>query len=365
MLARLVLMLAVVGAIGGGLYLLRAERLRDAQAMSERVMPPAAVRVASVQQETWRRTLFAVGSLAPEQGVEVTAPLPGTVVGIEFESGQTVRRGQVLVTMDTGIQTAELEGLLATLELRELQFARARRLREAKQISEAELDTARAARDEAQAAVEAKRAVIARKQVYAPFDGVLGIRRIDLGDYLEPGDPVVPLQMLDPIHVDYALPEQQLSRLTLGQPVEIAVPAWPGETFHGRITAFDPGIDPATRAVRIRATLPNPDQRLRPGMFAQVWTIDPEDKEVLSLPGTAVSYSPYGDSVFVVVGEPERTTVERRQVETGEVREGRVEIRSGVAAGERVVAVGHNKLQNGMRVEVTENATAAIAPEVP
>ncbi|MEQ8234633.1 MAG: efflux RND transporter periplasmic adaptor subunit [Gammaproteobacteria bacterium] len=359
-LTRALLVLLVIGLCAGAIVALKQKKAAELAAMSERSMPPAAVSVAAVDEEQWRQSLFAVGTMAADQGIDVTAPLPGTVVDISFESGQVVARGDVLLSQDVGIQMAELEGLEATVELRELQFARAKRLLARKQMSQSDYDAARAARDEAEAALKAKRAFIERKRVYVPFDGVLGIRMVDLGTYLEPGDPIVPLQALDPIHVDYALPEHLLSRLAVGQVVEIEVPAYPGEKFRGRITAFEPGIDPATRNVRIRATLPNADQRLRPGMFAEVSTVQEALRPVLALPATAVTYSPYGNTVYVVVDDDGQATVERRQVRTGEVREGRVEIAEGLARGDRVVAVGQNKLRNGMPVKIAETVTAQV-----
>lgn len=364
MFVRFLLIVVVLGGLGGGIWMLLERKQAELEAMSSQAMPPPAVAVAGVERESWRQTLFAVGSVAAEQGIDVTAPLPGTVVDIHFESGQTVKRHQVLVSLDVGVDMAELEGLKAARELRDLQFERAKRLMKDKQISQSDYDAARAARDEAAALLEAKQQYIARKRVYAPFDGTLGIRMIDLGDHLEPGDPVVPLQMLDPIHVDYALPEQFLSRLERGQTVEIEVPAYPGERFYGKITAFDPGIDPNTRSVRIRATLPNPSHRLRPGMFAEVWTVESEQRAVLSLPETAITYSPYGNTAFVVVEQDGASIVERRQVHTGEVRDGRVEIVRGLDPGDQVVSVGQNKLRNGMPVQVTEQQ-AALASDVP
>jgi membrane fusion protein, multidrug efflux system len=367
MIKRLLLIVLVLAMVGGAVYALKLRKAEELAGMSQRVVPPAAVSVVEVRQVRWRQSLFAVGSVAAEMGINVNAPLPGTVVSIHFESGQKIKRGDVLIAQDVGVQMAELDGLIASQALRELQFERSKKLLKDRQISQSDFDAARAALDEAKALAEAKRAYIVRKKVYAPFDGTLGIRMVDLGTYLEPGDPIVPLHMLDPIHVDYAVPEQFLSRLAVGQEIEIAVPAYPGEKFFGQITAFDPDIDRATRNVRIRATFSNPDRRLRPGMFAEVTTLDGELRSVSSLPQTAVTYSPYGDAVFAVVSNGGETVVERRQIETGEVRHGRVEIVSGIAVGSRVVAAGQNKLRNGMLVNVTETinnsaGTDAVAP---
>jgi membrane fusion protein, multidrug efflux system len=363
LIKRLLLIVIVIAGVGGATYALKMRKMDQMAAMGSASFPPAAVTVAAVQPESWRQTLFAVGSVVAEQGIDVTVPLPGTVTEIKFESGQDVKRGEILVQMDIGVDMAELEGLVASRELRELQFERAKKLLADHQISQSDYDAARAARDEAEAVMQTKKAYIARKRVYAPFDGTLGIRMIDLGEHLEPGDPVVPLQMLDPVHVDYAMPEQFLSRLALGQAVEIEVPAYPGEKFHGGITAIEPGIDPNTRNVRIRATIANAGRRLRPGMFAEVWTIEPVRKEVMSLPETAVTYSPFGDTVFVVVEQDGGTVVDRLQVQTGEVRDGRVEIVSGIGLGDRVVAVGQNKLRNGMPVDIVEHLSATLASE--
>lgn len=365
MIVRILLILLVAAGAYGAVQYLQEKKAAELEAMSARSFPPAAVSAVEARAAQWRQSLFAVGTLEAEQGIDVVAPLPGSVIELNFESGQRVKRGDPLLHMDVGIQMAELAGLEAALELRTVQFERAKKLVKENQMSESDYDAARAARDEAEAALEAKRAYIVRKTVYAPFDGTLGIRMIDLGTYLEPGDPIVPLQSLDPIHVDYALPEHFLGRLQVGQRVEIRVPAWAGETFSGAITAFDPGIDPATRNVRIRATLPNPDHRLRPGMFAEVLTIEDAAKDVLVLPETAVTYSPYGNTVFVIVEVDGRTTVERRQVLTAEVRDGTVAIETGLVAGDRVVAVGQNKLRNGMPVNIAEAATAAVGSDEP
>jgi membrane fusion protein (multidrug efflux system) len=365
MLKRFILIVLVVGAVGGAMWALKQHKQATLAGMGRQQPPPATVSAASVTAGEWRQTLFAVGTLAAEQGIDVTVPLPGTLVGIHFESGQKVQRGQVLASQDIGVQEAELAGLEATLALRELQLARATKLVNERQVSQADYEAALAARDEAAALVRTRQAIIDRKQVYAPFDGVLGIRVADLGDYLEPGDPIVPLEMLDPIHVDYALPEQFLDRLAAGQPVEIEVPAHPGERFVGRISALAPGVDRATRTVRIRATFANPDYRLRPGMFARVWTVEATPRAVLTLPETAVTYSPYGSSVFVVLEGDGGATVERRQVETGEVRNGKVEVLSGLTAGARVVAVGQNKLRNGSAVSVTDEVVERVSEAAP
>ncbi len=356
MFKRLLMIAIVLAATAWAIQSLQEKRQSEIEALSSRTMPPVAVMALDVEADFWRQTLFAVGSLVAENGVEVVAALPGSIIDIDFESGQLARRGDVLAKMDVGISIAELEGLKATRELRGLQFKRAEKLFHEKQVSQSDFEAARAALDEARAAVGAKQAFIERKRIYAPFDGVLGIRKVNLGDYLEPGDPVVSLHALSPIHVDYALPEQNLGRLSLGQRVEVTVPAYPDEVFVGSISAFDSEIDPRTRNIRIRATLENAERRLRPGMFAEVSTIETEARPVLCLPQTAVTYSPYGSTVFVVVDQDGTTTVEKRTIETGEIRAGLVEIVKGLELGQRVVAVGQNKMRSGMQVKVIETA---------
>ena len=205
------------------------------------------------------------------------------------------------------------------------------------------------------AAVAAKTAYITRKTVYAPFDGLLGIRMIDMGSYLNPGDPIVPLHTVNPIHVDYALPEKFIGRIFVGQIVEVEVAAYPGKKFVGRIKAFDPAIDASTRNVKIRASFDNKKGLLRPGMFAEVLTIDAKTKKVIVLPDTAITYSPYGNTLFVVRKGQGGLTVQKQQIQVGKVQGRFVEIISGIEIGEKVVAVGQNKLRNGMAVVIAES----------
>ncbi|MEM7541541.1 MAG: efflux RND transporter periplasmic adaptor subunit [Pseudomonadota bacterium] len=357
MFIRFILMLVVVATVGTGVYWLYERNSPDSSA--GQAFPPAAVSVTRVESGVWRQSMFAVGSLTAEHGVDIQAPLPGSVVAIHFESGQMVEKWDVLISQDIGINEAELDGLKATRELRKLQFERAERLLKEKQISQADYDIARASLDEAEAEVQAKHAFIVRKTVYAPFTGQLGIRQVNLGEYLEAGDPLVNLQVLDPIHVDYALPEQMLPRVFNGQSVEVRVPAFPDDIFEGAISAFEPSIDAATRNIRIRATLANPEHRLRPGMFAEVITIEPRSKPVLTLPETAVTYTPYGNSVFIIDSSGDAPVAQRRQVQTGKIQDGLVEIVEGLSEGDEVVVLGQNKLRNGMAVQVVPDPSLA------
>jgi membrane fusion protein (multidrug efflux system) len=207
-------------------------------------------------------------------------------------------------------------------------------------------------RDEAVAMVAAKRAYLAKKKIRAPITGTLGIRKIDLGDYLAPGSQVVTLQSLDPMFVDFRLPERYVARLGKGQAVDLSVQSQPGKAYRAKVTAIDPAVDSATRMVKVRARLPNPDNELRPGMFAEVKVIEETSDEVLVVPESAITYTPYGNSVFLIEEDKGTLKVNRRAVTTGEVRAGFVALSEGVKAGDRVVAVGQNRLRNGLAVEV-------------
>jgi len=318
--------------------------------------PPVSIATAIVSKERWRPYLTAVGSLTAPQEVYVSNEIPGLVRQIHFQSGTRVTRGSLLLQLNDDVDRAELKGLLAERALARLQFQRMSRLfKTGKLASRADLDEARARLDGAAANVDAKQALIEKKRILAPFSGYLGLRQVNLGQYLAAGSRIVRLQRFDTIYVDYALPERDFSRLALGQKVRISVQTFPGRTFNGRISALEPGIIRATRNFKIRATLSNPDGALRPGMFAEVHSLMSEKHSVLTVPRMAVSYAPYGNSVYVVVKEKGALVVQRRQVSTGAVRGRRVAIKAGLQAGEQVVIAGQLKLRNGQRVVVNNS----------
>lgn len=353
--ALLLALLAILifGSLAGAKYL----QIQRMVARFSVPQAPAPVAVATAERVRWERTLTAVGSLSAVQDVMVTTEVPGLIDGIHFESGQQVRAGEVLLTLDSSIDVAELAGLTATEELANVQYQRFAKLRRDKTASESQYDEAAAQRSRAIALVQAKRAHIAKKTIRAPISGTLGLRRIDLGDYLAPGAEVVSLQALDRVFVDYRLPERVLARLAIGQSIRILVQAFPGRSFTGQITAIDPAIDVATRMIRVRGTLANPDHALRPGMFADVETLEEQPDEVIVVPETAITYNPYGNAVFVVADSGTGLKVIRRPVETGKVRDGTVAVTSGLEAGERVVAVGQNKLRNEQAVVIAPEPT--------
>ena len=357
MTKRMLLVLLALGLVLGAMSGWKSWQAHQMAALARMPPPPATVAAAEVQVESWQPFLQAVGSLVATQGILVTTEVAGKVSEIRFESGQQVEAGTLLLQLDDSIDRAELEGIVAERRLAELQFKRREELVEKKSISRSDYDEAQLRLENARAQLDTKQAQIAKKRITAPFSGLLGIRQVDLGEYLQPGAAIVPLQALDPLYVDYSLPERHLGLISVGQTVQIEVQAYAGETFTGRISALNPGIDPGTRSLRIRATLENPQSRLRPGMFAEVRTLLPQRPAVLTLPQTAITYNPYGDSVFVIEESETGTTVQRRQVETGGVRNGRVEIAQGLQAGERVVIAGQVKLRNGQAV-VIDNSIA-------
>jgi membrane fusion protein (multidrug efflux system) len=353
MLKRLLFVLVLLAVTVGGVFGWKYLQMQQAAA-ARKPPPPPVVAVTEARQEDWRPFLRTVGTVVAIAGIDVTNEVPGKVRRIHFESGDAVTEGQPLLQLDDAADRAELEGLVAAQRLAQLKYDRLAQLLPNKSASKADYDEARALLDVAIAAGEAKKAAIAKKEIRAPFAGRLGIRQVDLGQYLAPGSAIVPLESLAPIYVDFSLPERHLATLASGQEVQVAVQAFPGETFTGRITAVSPGIDQGTRNLRLRATFQNAEHKLRPGMFAEVRVLLPPQAPVLTLPATAITYAPYGDSVFVVETGEKGLAVQRRQVETGENRAGRVSVTSGLKAGDRVVSAGQVKLRNGMAVTVDD-----------
>ncbi len=352
MILRLTLALLILATIFGGIFGWKFYQAQQMAAARSGGPPPATVAVSTARKELWQPYLSAVGSLAAVSGIEVTSEVAGQISAIHFESGQTVEAGDLLVQLDDRTDQARLKGLVAEQRLARLRFKRLARLVKDKTASQSDYDEALATLDNATAQVAAQQTLIDKKRVRAPFAGRLGIRQVDLGEYLPPGAPIVPLEALDPIYADFSLPERELAQVAVGQTVKVRVQPFPDQTFTGRITAIDPGVDTGTRSLRLRATLPNRDEKLRPGLFAEVKLVLGRKNEVLTVPRTAVTYNPYGDSVFVVKEDNDTLTVQRRQVATGEARGERVTVRSGLQMGERIVSAGQVKLRNGQTVVV-------------
>ena len=328
------------------------------------VPPPLAVSSAKVQGAEWDATRAAVGTLVAVQGVALGAEVPGRVREIAFESGASVKRGDVLVRLDTSAEEAQLASAVADAEFARATLERTNKLRRSEANAEADLDAAQAHAKQAEAAVANLRAIIAKKTIHAPFDGRVAMRQVNLGQILSPGTPIASLQEVSPIYLDFWLPQQALRDLKAGQRVQLHTDTFPDAVWRGQVTTVNPEVDPATRNVLVRATFSNDDGRLRPGMFGNVEVLSSEKRPVLTIPVTAVIYAPYGDSVFAIEqqkGQGGQTVAAARQkfVRLGEKRGDLVEVVSGLRAGETIVGSGGFKLRNGASVAVND----ALAPK--
>ncbi len=337
--------------------------------------PPSAVTTTVVHTARWQPTLHAIGSLEAVQGVTVAADLPGIVKEIRFESGATVRQGDILVRLVTDQEQAQLEASTATRDLAMVSLKRARDLREKNANSQSDFDTAEANEHQAEANVAAARAAIERKTIRASFNGLLGIRRASLGQYLNSGDPVVPLQSMDPIYVNFTLPQQNLKDFGVGAEVVVRTDATGDIVFKGKVNAINSMVESATRNFQAQATVANPDGKLRPGMFANVDVLLGGERDVLPIPGSAIAYAPYGDSVYIIAhnvkvpadptvpGSKDKTleTAVRQQfVHLGQTQGDLVAVTSGLKEGDEIVSSGTFKLQNNAPVTVDKAPPQAV-----
>jgi membrane fusion protein (multidrug efflux system) len=359
MITRIILVALFLAAVLGGIFGWKQHTAQQMAAAQAGGPPPAVIAAASVALESWQPYIQVVGSLAAVAGIEVSSEVAGQVSTINFKSGEWVKQGDLLLELDSQTDQAQLKGLAAERTLGRLNFERVAKLVKERSVSKSDYDEARATLDAADARVAGQQALIDKKRIRAPFDGRLGIRRVDLGEYLSPGSAIVPLDQLDPIYADFTLPERDLARVSNGQLVEVRVQAYADRTFKGEIIAIDPGVNAGTRSFRLRAQLANPEQLLRPGMFADVRVQLPERDGVITIPDTAISYAPYGDSVFVIEQKETGQVVSRRPIQTGDSRNGRVSVLSGLAEGEQVVSAGHNKLRNGQVVIIDSKPAPA------
>jgi membrane fusion protein, multidrug efflux system len=364
MAKRMVLMLGITVALIATLGFVKFKQIQVAVAQGAAMQPPPdAVTTIVAQHETWPATLNAIGTTAAVQGVTVSADLPGTVERIAFNSGAAVRRGDVLAALDTRQERAQLAAVEAQRELARLNFDRMQGLLKERVISHAEFDRATAEQRETEARVGEIRAAIDRKTIRAPFSGILGIRQVNLGQYLAGGDPLVNLQSLDPIYVNFGVPQQEVGAIRTGGTVRVSS----GAEFTGRVTAIDSTVDEKTRNIQVQATLANPGGRLRPGMFVQTELVLGASRTVVSLPASAISYAPFGDSVFVVSemkdpsGKPYRG-VRQQFVKLGGSRGDQIAITSGVKPGDEVVTSGVFKLRNGAPVQINNKVQPANNP---
>lgn len=334
------------------------------------VPPPTTVTSAKVEQADWQPTLTAVGSIAPVQGATISAELPGMVTEIAFESGRPVKKGDVLLKLDASAEQAQLRSAQADAELAKADFERARDLAARKVISQAELDAAASRFSQRKAAVDNMQSVINKKEIRAPFDGIAGIRAVNPGQMVNVGHNLVTLQALDQVYADFSLPPQQLGEVKPGLPVKVTTDAIPGREFDGTLTAVNSAVDIATRNTSLQATLDNPDHALHAGMFARVKVLLPQKNPTLYIPNTAVSYAPFGNSVYVIEKKQDEKTkkeslILRQQfIRTGETRGDFVAVTNGLKQGDEIVSTGVFKLRNGMDVAV-DNTLAPKAEEAP
>lgn len=379
--AALVIVFLLLAGFAGGLayfqFAVKPNMIKGFIAGAPRPVPSVAV--AEAKTETWQSRIAAIGTFRAVQGIDVAPQVGGVMRSIHFDSGQDVTKGQLLVQIDDSVEQADLKSNLATLRNAELALDRQQQLVTGGSTASANVDTALAARDSAAAAADRTRALIAQKALAAPFAGRLGLRKIDAGQYVQPGTSIVTLQQLDPIDVDFPVPEQELSRVAVGQPIEIVVDAFANRSFSGKVTSIDARVSIESRTILLRAQVANPKRDLRPGMFANVAVLVGEAKDVVTIPRTGVSYSLYGDTIYVVKPAPQDLAtaqaspapaaqpliVERRVVKTGDTRGDRVAISDGVKSGERVVTEGQLKLQPNARVRIDDTAGLKAPHELP
>lgn len=367
----LFLFLGLLIVVGGlGLYKVRQiQGFQKLAASGAFAPPPSAVSTVVLKRDSWPQMLRAVGTMEAVQGVNVAADLPGVVSSLEFESGAAVKAGQILVRLMTDQEQAQVAAAEAKRDMDVLSLNRQRDLLKTRTTSQSDFDAADAGARQSEASVQQMKAMVSRKTIRAPFAGTLGIRKVNLGQYLNSGDMIAPLQALDPIRVNFSLPQQALTQIHVGSDVRVHTDATGDTEFEGKVTALDSLVDASTRNFVAQATLKNTEGKLRPGMFANVEVVLPSADAVLPVPASAILYAPFGDSVFVVteVKDPKDPTkkfkgVEQHFVKLGPTRGNLVAILSGVEPGATVVSSGVFKLQNGFPVQVNNAVQPSTNP---
>jgi membrane fusion protein (multidrug efflux system) len=368
MAKRMIMMLVVVVALLGGLAFFKFKQVEVAIAQGASYQPPpTAVTTVVAQRETWPSTLSVIGTAAAIQGVTVSADLPGTIDKIHFESGQWVHEGDILLDLDTRQEKAQLASLEAQRDLAGINYGRAQQLVKAGVISRSDYDNATAQQKATEAQVGDIRAAIARKTIRAPFSGLLGIRQVSLGQYLAAGQAVVSLQAMNPIYVNFGVPQQDTPKVAAGHMIRVTNSDLPGLSFPGQITALDSVISEQTRNIQVQATLPNKGNKLRPGMFLQVELPLGQPRDVVPLPASAINYAPYGDSVFIVseMKDAKGNTyrgVRQQVVKIEGSRGDQVAVTSGIHPGDEIVSSGVFRLRNGAAVQVNNTVKPSNSP---
>lgn len=357
MVKKILLTLLILGIALGPVIGLKVVQIGSliayAQEMQAGGMPPTAVASAVAEEQSWENLITSVGTVKPVQGVTLAAELGGTIVEIAVENGAAVKKGDLLVRLDTSTEQAQLAAAEANVQLARVSLDRARDLLAKNTVAQAEFDAAEASFKQAVAQAENIRALIAKKQIRAPFDGRVGIRLVNLGQTIRDGDAVIPIQSLDPVFVDFHVPQQQLAQLSPGLRTRVQVDGIDG-VVEGRITAINPQVDPTTRNVLVQATLPNPGEKLRPGMFGRVAVVLPTTEQVVAIPATAVVRAPYGDSVYLVEEKDGQKIARQQFVRLGPSRGDFIAVTHGLKPGDRVVSAGAFKIRNGVPVVLND-----------
>ena len=358
----------VLGGLAGGIYFWSHIQLPAiiADAVKNAPRPPETVSAEAARKDSWQPRIAGIGTLTAFEGIDVTPQVGGIVKEINFESGQTVKKGTLLIKLDITTEEADMRSLTAQLVTAETDLDRKQSPAQKGLTPRAYIDTLRTTRDKLQAAIDRLRAVVAQKFIYAPWDGQVGLKDIAIGSYLAPGQKVVWMQKIDPIYADFTVTEADYGRIAAGQTITATFNSYPGQRFTGKIVTTDARMSDASRTIKVRAEIANADGKLVPGMYADVLVDAGAPLDVVTVPQTAVTYSLYGDNVFVVATakskdkdgkEVEELVIERRFVKTGAVRDGRVAIDTGLQPGDKVVTAGHNKIDQGSKV-VIDNSIA-------
>ncbi len=354
---------ALAGGLGYFQFVMKPQFIKTAIASAPQPVP--SVSVVAATTESWEPRLNAIGTLRAVAGIEIEPQVGGVIKALHFDRGQDVAKGDVLVEIDDSVEQADLRANVATLKNADINLDRQKGLITGGNTAKATLDQAQAARDTAAAAVEKSKALIAQKVIIAPFSGRIGLRKGDIGQYVTPGISVANLQQLDPIYVDFPVPEQNLAAVKIGAEISVTVDAYPGRVFKGVVRALDARVSPDSRTALIRGELQNPDKTLLPGMFANVGLSTGAASSLVTIPRTGVSFSLYGDTIFVVQPAGDNVaTLDRRVVKVGDTRGDRVAILDGLSTGEQIVSEGQLKLAPNMRVKI-DNSAALPPPPSP
>lgn len=365
---RMIVMLLLVALVFGGIYGFQEFRNKMiAKAIRGHGIPPQTVSTTIAEKSRWQPTIQAVGTLRASQSTQLSAEVGGLITAIHFESGKSVKAGQTLLELNADPLKAQLAQFKANAELARQNLTRDRAQLKIQAVSQAVVDSDAATLKSAEAQIAAQQALIDQKIIRAPFSGVLGIRQVDLGQYLAPGTDIVSLQKLDPMYIDFTVPQTQVDLIHLGEPVAVSTDARPDQSYEGKITAIEPQINTATRNLTVRAAIDNPKGQLLPGMFATLTIKQGPPQDYLTLPSTAIAFNPYGSTVFVVnhgksKDGKESLTVSQHFVTTGATRGDQIAVLSGIKAGDTVVTAGQIKLRNGAPVLINNSVKPTDNP---